>query len=198
MAPITPFFAEYIFQAVRESEDEESVHLVTWPEARATANFLQRLLGQGKEGEELLSTMSFARDVVTNALMQRSEAGIKVRQPLTKLTIKLSGSEPVFWKDMAPLIADEVNVKEVVLGNDSVLDTEITTELKEEGIVRDFVRSVQEARKEAKLTPRDKVKVFYGAGADEGVLLKHKAEILSATNATELLKGGEEVRVEKI
>ncbi|RJQ34210.1 isoleucine--tRNA ligase [Candidatus Parcubacteria bacterium] len=199
MAPITPFFAEHIFQAVRESEDEESVHLAAWPEARATANFLQRLLGQGKEGEELLSTMSFARGVVTNALMQRSEAGIKVRQPLTKLTIKLSGSEPFFWKDIAPLIADEVNVKEVVLGNDSVLDTEITTELKEEGMVRDFIRSVQEARKEAKLTPRDKVRIHYGEVADEAVLLEHKTEILDATNAVELLKkSGEGVIVEKV
>jgi len=198
MAPITPFFAEYIFQAVRESEDEESVHLTNWPEARATANFIQRIFGAGKDDEQLLSAMSFARDAVTNALMQRSEAGIKVRQPLTKLTIKHEGPEPIFWKDIAQIISDEVNVKSSVLGARTELDTAITPELREEGAVRDFVRSVQEARKKAKLTPRDKVKVFYGAGADEGVLLKHEVEILAATNAAELTKGEGEVRVEKI
>ncbi|MDP2649038.1 MAG: class I tRNA ligase family protein, partial [bacterium] len=37
MAPPMPFFAEHLFQAVREGEDEESVHLAAWPEARATA-----------------------------------------------------------------------------------------------------------------------------------------------------------------
>jgi len=198
IAPSMPFFAEHLFQSVREDEDEESVHLTNWPEARATANFIQRIFGAGKDDEQLLSAMSFARDAVTNALMQRSEAGIKVRQPLTKLTIKHEGPEPIFWKDIAQIISDEVNVKSSVLGARTELDTAITPDLREEGVVRDFVRSVQEARKEAKLTPRDKVKVFYGAGADEGVLLKHEAEILTATNAAELTKSEGEVRVEKI
>jgi len=198
IAPIMPFFAEHLFQSVREEEDEESVHLTMWPEPRATKNFLERLLSGGSENEQLLSAMSFARDVVTNALMRRSEAGIKVRQPLSKLTVKGSGSEPAFWKDIALIIADEVNVKEVIFGNDDLLNTDITPELKEEGLVRDFIRSVQEARKEAKLTPRDRVKIFYGAETDESILSKYKAEILAATNATELLKGGETLRVEKI
>ena len=198
IAPIMPFFAEHLFQSVREEEDEESVHLTMWPEPRATKNFLERLLSGGSENEQLLSAMSFARDVVTNALMRRSEAGIKVRQPLSKLTVKSSGSEPAFWKDIALIIADEVNVKEVIFGNDDALNTEVTADLKEEGVVRDFIRSVQEARKEAKLTPRDRVKVFYGAETDESIFLKYKAEILAATNAAELLKGGETLRVEKI
>jgi isoleucyl-tRNA synthetase len=41
-----PFFAEYLFQAVREGEDEESVHLAMWPEGLATANFLSRNFGK--------------------------------------------------------------------------------------------------------------------------------------------------------
>ena len=198
MAPTTPFFAEYLFQAVREGEDEESVHLATWPEARATANFIQRILGRGKEGEQLLAAMSFARSAVTNALMQRSEAGIKVRQPLAKLTIKYSGSALPFWQYIAPVIADEVNVKEVELGNIDQLTVDITPELLEEGIVRGFIHSAQEARKEAKLTPRDKVKVSYGSAVDDAIIQKYKKQILEATNATELTHGsGEGIVVEK-
>ncbi|KKW07802.1 MAG: isoleucyl-tRNA synthetase [Candidatus Kaiserbacteria bacterium GW2011_GWC2_49_12] len=149
--------------------------------------------------------MSFARDFVTMALMQRSEAGIKVRHPLTRLTVKLAGKRIPFWQDIAPIIADEVNVKEVVLGSQDqdtpnvLLDIKITPELREEGIVRDFVRSVQDARKEAKLTPSDRVRVSYDASVDEPVLAKYKDLILRATNASELVRGtSEKVTVEKV
>ena len=65
--------------------------------------------------------------------------------------------------------------------------------------MREFVRAVQNARKEAKLTPRDKVKVFYGANVEEAILSKYNAEILSATNSTELVKGEADiVTVEKM
>jgi len=37
IAPTMPFYAEYLFQAVREEEDEESVHLAAWPTAGAEA-----------------------------------------------------------------------------------------------------------------------------------------------------------------
>ncbi len=205
MAPTMPFFAEHLFQSVREGEDEESVHLASWPEARATVNFIQRILGRGKTDHQLLTAMSFARDFVTMALMQRSEAGIKVRHPLTRLTVKLAGKRIPFWQDIAPIIADEVNVKEVVLGSQDqdtpnvLLDIKITPELREEGIVRDFVRSVQDARKEAKLTPSDRVRVSYDASVDEPVLAKYKDLILRATNASELVRGtSEKVTVEKV
>ena len=80
-----------------------------------------------------------------------------------------------------------------------LLDIEITPELREEGVVRDFVRSVQDARKEAKLTPSDKVRVTYSASVDESILIKHKDLILRATNASGLARGtGEGITVEKV
>lgn len=192
IAPTMPFFAEYLFQAVREGEDEESVHLTTWPEPRATANFIQRILGYGRVDQQLLTAMTFARNFVTMALMQRSEAGIKVRQPLPKLTIKLTGKRIPFWQDIAPIIADEVNVKEIVLESqgqgtpDVLLDIEITPELREEGVVRDAVRLVQAARKEAKLNPKDSARltVDFG-GLDMDVIQRHLAHIQKEAN-TEL------------
>src|SRR6185369_6126974 len=94
MAPTMPFFAEYLFQAVRESEDEESVHLSMWPEGRATANFFSRLLRRKTENQLLLEAMGVARSIVTSALEEREKAGIKIRQPLATLSIPADSKLP--------------------------------------------------------------------------------------------------------
>jgi isoleucyl-tRNA synthetase len=47
------------------------------------------------------------------------------------------------------------------------LSTAITAELKREGIARDFVRQVQNLRKEADLDIQDRIRVFYQAGDAE-------------------------------
>ena len=156
IAPSTPFLAEHLFQAVREEEDEESVHLAAWPEASATVNFLTRLLGWGNEKSQVLSAMSFARDFVNQALQERDKAGIRVRQPLLKLTIPRDAG---LAKDFFDVIAAEINVKEIVLGEDFALDTTITDELREEGIVRDTIRLVQDARKAKRMKPGERGKV---------------------------------------
>ncbi|OGG49568.1 hypothetical protein A2704_07125 [Candidatus Kaiserbacteria bacterium RIFCSPHIGHO2_01_FULL_54_36b] len=151
MAPAMPFFAEHLFQAVREGEDEESVHLATWPEVSVRTGFLARLFGGANKDEELLKTMEAARAIVTKALEARDAAKIKVRQPLQKLTVN---SKELAGKDeeaFLQVIREEVNVKEIEMGKEIALDTHITSALKDEGIVRDTVRLVQEARKVAKL-----------------------------------------------
>ena len=61
------------------------------------------------------------------------------------------------------------------------LDTKITHELKEEGTLRELVRTIQDLRQDAKLTPQDTVELFIN-GAEEikfivskyGELLKKK------------------------
>ncbi|MDO8552974.1 MAG: isoleucine--tRNA ligase [bacterium] len=185
IAPSMPFLAEHLFQDVREEEDEESVHLASWPEM-PKLDF---------DAPAILAVMMAARGFVTMALMQRSEAGIKVRQPLAKLTIKHKGAEIPFWKDVAPLIADEVNVKEVVLessdGGTSVvsLDIELTPELKEEGIVRDVVRLVQDARKAAKMRAGERGSVSITvAQENRAVIEKNLDAIQKATNTKISLK----------
>jgi len=196
MAPTMPFFAEYIFQAVREGEDEESVHMASWPEARATANFVQRILGRGKDDQQLLTAMTFARDFVTMALMQRSEAGIKVRQPLQQLTVNSKQFTEKYEKEIFALIADEVNVKEVVLGSQGQgtpsvsLDIEITPELREEGIVRDFIRSIQGARKEAGFSSKNPIKLTLCPDSHvRPIIEKHRDKIQKAVNAREMVIG---------
>ena len=59
------------------------------------------------------------------------------------------------------LIADELNVKEVIIhenqNGDVVLDTTITEVLQKEGDMRRLVRAIQDARKEKGLQPTDMV-----------------------------------------
>ncbi len=45
-----------------------------------------------------------------------------------------------------------------------LLDTAMTPELKEEGLVREFVRGIQELRKSEGLTPSDKITLLVSAG----------------------------------
>ncbi|MCR4325348.1 MAG: isoleucine--tRNA ligase [Patescibacteria group bacterium] len=181
MAPSMPFFAEHLFQAVREGEDEESVHLAAWPEARATANFIQRILGRGGEEQKLLRAMQAARRIVSQALEERDKAGIKVRQPLQKLTVN---SEQL-TEEFLGLIKDEVNVKSIVVGRELSLDITLTDKLREEGVVRDAIRTVQAARKAAKLNPKDHATLAVDfSDLDAAVIKRNLEHIQKETNTS--------------
>jgi isoleucyl-tRNA synthetase len=182
MAPTMPFFAEHLFQAIREGEDEESVHLAAWPEPRATASFLENMLsnftGQGNKDDDIIAAMKVARDIVSQALESREKAGIKVRQPLQTLTITVKLSD-----ELRSVIADEVNVKSIVVGAGISLDTNISNELKEEGIIRDTVRLVQGARKDAQMHHNDHGSVTIKVPEENRVVVeRHLAQIEKDTN----------------
>ena len=147
LAPVMPFLSDYIY--LRVGGTKESVHLEQWP-VRADEN-----LSDGDE--KILTEMAEARRIVSLALEARAKAGIKIRQPLARLTIKgttLKGKE-----GYVELVLDEVNIKEVVFDekilDEVVLDTAITAELKQEGQFRDLLRTVQELRKTTGLMPSD-------------------------------------------
>ena len=151
MAPAMPFFAEHLFQAVREGEDEESVHLAMWPEVSVRTGFLARLFGGANKDKQLLDAMQTARAIVTKALEARDAAKIKVRQPLASLSIPRTSKLP---DEYFSIVADEVNVKKVErMGDDVTLDTNLTEELREEGLVRDTIREIQAYRKAQNLRP---------------------------------------------
>ncbi len=149
MAPTMPFYADYLYRAVRTEGDPESVHLASWPEAPIA-------------DMDILRDMADVRTIVSLALDARTKANIKVRQPLARLSVK-DAERIVSDSELNALIRDEVNVKEVVAvsaGSDRVvLDTEVTDALRIEGVARDFMREVQEARKNAGLAPQDRIVV---------------------------------------
>ncbi|MFN8541533.1 MAG: class I tRNA ligase family protein [Thermomicrobiales bacterium] len=72
------------------------------------------------------------------------------------------------------------------------LDTELTPELRQEGLARDFVRVVQEARKSAGLRIEDHIRVTYAAAQDGEVaaaVAAHAAFIAGETLADTLAPG---------
>ncbi|MDR3570808.1 MAG: isoleucine--tRNA ligase [Candidatus Pacebacteria bacterium] len=148
IAPFAPFVADYIWQALKETGDVESVHLAHWPSA-PSARFLSKLFGGA--ADQNIEHMTLARGFVTQALEAREKAGIKVRQPLSLLTIPADSNLP---EEYFTIVAEEVNVKRVESKGETVaLDTNLTDELREEGVVRDAIREIQSFRKERGLKP---------------------------------------------
>lgn len=174
LAPFTPFFAEEIYAGV--GGGLESVHLENWPDEQGPGN-----------REEILGDMEEARRVVSLALEARMNAGVKIRQPLAKLTIRKKHSRLKGNDALLAIIKDELNVKEVVWGEDEgwevELDTVITPELEKEGRMRELVRAIQEFRKQSGLQPGDTptVSVITNAAGVE-LVTSMKDAIVKATN----------------
>ncbi len=183
MAPAMPFFAEHLFQSVKEGEDEESVHLAAWPEVSVQTGFFMRFFGWGNKDKEILEAMEAARAIVTKALEARDAAKIKVRQPLARLSIP-QGSRLV--EAYLSIIAEEVNVKKVdKVGKVLALDTNITNELREEGFVRDSIRKIQAFRKMQNLKPGESATYHMIASAENRIVIeKYRAQIQKATHTT--------------
>ncbi|HEX2774361.1 MAG TPA: class I tRNA ligase family protein, partial [Micromonosporaceae bacterium] len=222
-APLAPLTAEEIWRGLT---GERSVHLADWPDAAEFPAY-----------HELVAAMDETRDVCSAALSLRKAKGLRVRLPLSRLTV--ASPDAARLRPFADLVADEVNVKAVeftdevasycqqvltvvprVLGprvggqvqaviravkagdwelvdgapvaagvrldegeyelrlvaadaehsaplpggeGVVVLDTTVTPELAAEGLARDVVRVVQQARREAELDVSDRIRVTLAA-----------------------------------
>ena len=181
-----PFYAEQMYQQLKTEEMPESVHLCDWPGKKHAS----------QTNLDLEQKMDEVRNVVTLALAKRAEKAIKVRQPVASLTIKNKNSKIKKAIELLDLIKDEVNVKEVVFsaeggpasgwndGKEVELDTVITLKLKEEGMMRDLVRAIQDLRKEQGLKPEDRINVrFFAKEAMIKMLEKNSEFLLKETRA---------------
>lgn len=140
LAPFMPFLAEDIY--MRMKGEKESVHLELWP--RRT-----------KIDKNILEKMKEVRRIASLGLEARMKEKINVRQPLAKLTVKSKLED-----SLKEILKDEVNVKDIVIDSsidtEVLLDIDISPELKEEGIVRELIRAIQDLRKEKGLTIQDR------------------------------------------
>lgn len=182
MAPWSPFVSDKLWRELTAGMDEaKSVHLSDWPKA-------------GKYKQDLLSDMNNVRDVIRLGLARRAQAGIKVRQPLALATLVDVFNDNSQAATLSELVKDELNVKAVKVlrsgdlseaeqknlwkdGLDEsadegfsvgvLLDTNITPELKQEGMVRDLIRLIQTKRKEAGLEVDDRIELMIGTKDEE-------------------------------
>jgi isoleucyl-tRNA synthetase len=179
IAPIIPFIADYIYKELKGAK--ESVHLCDWPKVS------KKLINK-----ELEKKMGKVREIVSLALQKRNEAGIGVRQPLQQLTINYKQLTEEFLE----LIKEEINVKEIVFGKTIELDTKITPELKEQGIVREFIRQVQAERKKQGLTPKNPIKVYFNDAKLKQIIEKNRDQIKKQVIAKDIVFG-KEFKIEK-
>lgn len=178
LAPFTPFLADELY---RKLTGGESAHLLDWPKA-------------GKVNEQLVKQMAELRDLISQGLAERAEAGIKVRQPLAAASVELP-FDLSSRSELKEILTEEINVKEL---NNKVgktanikLDLKLTPELEREGIAREIIRVVQAARKAAGLNIDDRIKLSLttNSKASQEAIKDYGKTIASETLATSLTSG---------
>ena len=69
------------------------------------------------------------------------------------------------------------------LKDEILLDIKITPQLKEEGVMRDLVRVVQELRQGAGYMPKDKIELFVSASTFDSVITRYEKEFKNEVGA---------------
>ncbi|HEU5002786.1 MAG TPA: isoleucine--tRNA ligase [Actinomycetota bacterium] len=264
-APYTPFIAEEIYTNLTGAgASGGSVHLTSWPAG-----------DPGMVDRDLMDRMRLARQLVALGRAARAKAKLRTRQPLPRALAVVPAAERPGVAQMARLVAEELNVKELELvdsleelvhytikpnfralgprfgkrmpaiaaaiaglsaaelrdmrdelavggptalvmdgetitldatdlevraerregyevehegGYAVALDTDITPELRAEGLAREVVRAVQDARKEAGLEISDRIRLWLGAAGElAGAIEAHEAWILGEVLGVERL-----------
>jgi isoleucyl-tRNA synthetase len=151
MAPFVPFTSDAMF---RNLSSDQSVHLSDFPELTPYQDL------------QVEADMARARQAVESGLSARDAARLKVRQPLASIALP---GDPL-PEDIAQIVREELNVKALVFGAPEVkLDTEITEELRLEGLAREVVRAIQDLRKKRGLNVEDRIDTRYET---DGMLLR--------------------------
>jgi isoleucyl-tRNA synthetase len=172
MAPFTPYIAEEMYQNLVRSVDSNaplSVHLTDFPAA-----------DESKINRDLSADTQLAMRVCSLGRAARSQANVKVRQPLAQAVVKVNSARD---KDglirLTPQILEELNVKtlafadkveelnmpEFCVGTEGevsvAIPKDVTPELAEEGLAREIVHRLQTMRKTAGFEIADYILTYY-------------------------------------
>jgi len=172
LAPFTPFVAEELYQNLVCSvfpEAPGSVHLADFPVPE-----------QSRIDEQLTSDIQLVMRISSLGRAARSEAGIKVRQPLATVKVKVATrQERESLERLAPQVLDELNVKDLepaeseaelskegyVVASEGgysvAIPTEIPPELVAEGAAREIVHRLQTMRRSAGFDIADYITTYY-------------------------------------
>jgi len=207
LAPFTPFLAEELYQNLVCSvfpQEPDSVHLADFPVA-----------DENKIDGQLVADTHLAMKISSTGRAMRSQAGIKVRQPLYVYYVEESPEMERALKGEAikQSVLDELNIEDIkaatteqlaalatnpdyVVDNVAVasaaLCTKLTPELKADGMAREIVHRLQTMRRSAGFDIADHIITYYqgedyirGVMATAGTADYIKQETLS----TELVEG---------
>ncbi len=200
IAPFTPFLAEAMYKNLVCSADPEaveSVHLASFPEA-----------DHDMINTELENSIRLAIRLAKLGRSARSQAGLKIRQPLSAMLVLLtSPSEVERLERVKDQVLEELNVKEVRLALDAgefeqeglsvssdnnytvAINTRVTPELEAEGLAREIVRHVQTMRRQAGFEIADHIIINYQAdNRITAVFKSYGAYISRETLADELVE----------
>jgi isoleucyl-tRNA synthetase len=172
LAPFIPFLAEEMYQNLVCSpfpEAPDSVHLADFPVA-----------DESKIDKQLAADTQLVMKISSLGRAARSQAGIKVRQPLAKVMVKVGSSQGRAGVErLMAQVLDELNVKGLEFvgnvaelgkpdyevsseGDDGVaVPTEVSPELKAEGLAREIVHRLQIMRRSAGFNIADYITTYY-------------------------------------
>jgi len=172
LAPFTPFLAEEMYQNLvgsAFSQAPDSVHLADFPVADVT-----------KIDKQLAADTRLVMKVSSLGRAARSQAGIKVRQPLAHVVVSVSSpDEEASLERLETQILEELNVKGLQFiddvgklnkesyvissegGYSVAVPTEISPELQAEGMAREVVHRLQIMRRSAGFDIADYIHTYY-------------------------------------
>lgn len=176
-APFTPFIAEEIYRNLRTQDMPESVHLCDFPTAAGA-----------KRDTALETQMRIVMDVVGMGRQLRKDRDVKVRQPLRRLDVVSRDSGLLNQVgELKQIVAEELNVREVIFGDDETALAELKAKANFKTLGRKFGKQVQAINQSVqKLSPEE----LKTAASGEGLTLKIGGETFELS--------GEDIVVERI
>jgi isoleucyl-tRNA synthetase len=134
--------------------------------------------------ERLLTDTRLAMKVSSLGRAARSQASIKVRQPLSRVIIKVTSKrDKEGLERLSPQVLEELNVKAIEFidseeeldkpdlttssegGLAVAMDCDVTPELAAEGLAREIVHRIQTMRRSATFDIADHIVTYYGSDA---------------------------------
>ncbi|MEM7816810.1 MAG: class I tRNA ligase family protein, partial [Candidatus Aenigmatarchaeota archaeon] len=183
LAPFIPFFAEDTYQNFfKRFEKFESVHLMPWPEVNKTMI-----------DDEIEKEMEIIKEIIEVVNALKKEKNIKNRWVLDKITIYTSDNLALkaceTFKEEIKILGNSMNVEVLEEGRKgkefSKGYVELGSVLKEESLIREITRYVQEMRKRKGLKVGEKIILYLS----DATLASYKEEIVKRVNADDIIFG---------